>query len=259
MSIRRLRWFGLLAIAYTTSGSAGCSGSSCGKCSGPPPYGTRTVTPDEQTALGFSANEVKANLVGPWVGPLAWASDPAKVTAQPATGTTTATIAIRYAFDERSIIAHEPTDTYTDASASLLRMELPIHLVVTTADGALAEDHPAAIWAASPSQGTILDSFGATRGIPVQGSYTATAVDTARYLYTYNEFKVDLAPDTAIARLILFGGGTVKSADGSSDHKIADELPVAAFVGTAIAGKAEVDGGAGPVDGAVSPDGGVSL
>jgi hypothetical protein len=204
------------------------------------------VAPDEQTALGFSANEVKARLVGPWVGTLAWVADPAKVTAQPATGTTTVTIAARYAFDERTIIAHEPSVAYTDASASLLNMGLPLHLLVTTADGTLAEDHPATLWAASVSQATVLDTFGATRGTPVQGSYTATAVDGARYRDTYNEFKIELAPDTATGRLILFGLGSAKSSDGTSDIKIADELPVATFAGSAIADMAAVDGSVGP-------------
>ena len=256
MSIRRMRWFGFLALACAAAGSAGCCGSPC-RCAGPLPYGSRTVTPDEQTALGFSANDVKARLVGPWVGTLAWVADPSKVTAHPATGTTTATISLRYAFDERSIVAHEPSDPYTDASASFLYMELPIHLLVTTADGALAEDLSTAIRAASVSQGTLLYFFGAARGIPVQGSYTAIAVDTARYLETDNELKVDLAPETATGSLNLFGLGSAKSSDGSSDVKIADELPVATFAATATADVA--DGGAGPADKAVSPDSGVSL
>jgi len=252
-------WFGFLALACAAAGNAGCSGSSCGKCTGPQPYATRAVAADEQTALGFSANDVKARLVGPWVGTLAWLADPAKVTAQPAAGTTTVTIALRYAFDERSIIAYEPTEVYTDASASMLRMELPIHLLVTTADGALAEDHLTALKATGASQGTVLDIFGATRGTPLQGSYTATAVDAARYLGTENELNVDLVPDTATGSLILFGLGSAKSADGRSDVKIADELPVATFAATAIPGVAETDGGAGPADAAVSPDGGGSL
>ncbi len=218
------------------------------------PYDTRTVTPDEQTALGFSANDVKARLVGPWVGTLAWVADPATVTAHPAAGTTTVTIALRYAFDERSIMAYEPSAVYTDASASILHMELPIHLLVTTADGALAEDHLTAIRATGASQGTLLDLFGATRGTPVQGSYTATAVDAARYLGTENELKVELAPETATGGLILYGLGSAKSADGTSDIKIADELPVATFAAAAIADIAQVDSGAGPVDGAVSAD-----
>jgi hypothetical protein len=254
-----MQWFGVLALAFATAGSAGCSGSSCGKCGGPQPYATRVVAPDEQTALGFSANDVKAHLVGPWVGPLAWVADPAKVTAHPATGTTMATIALRYAFDERSIIAYEPTEVYTDASASVLHMELPVHLLVTTADGALAEDHLTAIRAASVLQGTLLDLFGASRGMPVQGSYTATAVDAPRYLGTEDELKVELAPGTASGRLILFGLGSAKSADGKSDIKIADELPVATFAGTAIAPTAAVDGGAGLANGADSPDSGAPL
>jgi hypothetical protein len=253
MSTRGMRWLGLLAVAGAIAASASCGGSSC-KCMDPAPYGPRTVAPDEPTALGFSADEVKARLAGPWVGPLAWVADPTQVTAQPATGETTVTIALRYAFDERSIIAVEPTDTYTDASASFLHLELPVHLLLTTADGALAEDLPTAIRATSVSQGSVLDLFGASRGTPVQGSYTATAVNAARYLATEDQLTVDLAPATATGRLILLGLGSEKSADGRSDTKIADELLVATFAATAVADTGQPDGGAGPVDGA-SPDG----
>jgi hypothetical protein len=253
MSTRGMRWLGLLAAAGAMGASASCGGSSC-KCAGPLAYGTRAVTPDEQTALGFSANEVKARLRGPWVGTLAWVADPTQVTAHPATGETSVTIALRYAFDERSVIAYEPTDAYTDASASLLHLELPVHLLVTTADGALAEDLPTAIWATSVSQGSVLDLFGASRGTPVQGSYTATAVNAARYLATEDQLTVDLAPATATGRLILLGLGSEKSADGKSDIRIADELLVATFAATAVADTGQPDGGTGLVDGAF-PDG----
>jgi hypothetical protein len=242
----RMRWFGLLALACIAGGNVGCSGSSCGKCTSPPPYSTRAVAPEEQTALGFSANQVKERFVGPWVGTLAWVADPAKVTAYPATGTTTMTVAVRYALDERSIQATEPTDVYTDASAALLGMDVPIHLLVATADGALSEDHLTALRTASLSQGTVRDSFGADNGTPVQGTYTATAVDTARYLGTPNELEIELSPDTATGRLILHGLGSAKSPDGRSDVKISDEFLVGTFAGTAITDTA--DGGAGPVD-----------
>jgi hypothetical protein len=238
MSIRR--WLGLVAVAGAIAGSAGCGGSAC-RCAGPSPYGTRTVAPDEQTGLGFSANEVKARLAGPWAGTLAWVAAPTKVTAHPATGTTPVTIALRYAFDERSTIVYEPSDAYTDAAASLLRMELPIHLLISTADGALAEDHLTILRATSVSQGSILDMFGVNRSSPVQGSYTATAVDVDRYLGVENQLNLDLAPDTATGRLILLGLGTAKSADGKSDTRIADELPVGTF--TAIADTSAADGG----------------
>jgi hypothetical protein len=44
--------------------------------------------------------------------------------------------------------------------------------------------------------------------------------------------KLELSPDTATGRLILFGLGNAKSADGKSDIKIADELPVATSAGS---------------------------
>ena len=250
MADRRMRWLGLLAVTFVMGVGANCGGSSC-KCGFSSPYGTRTVAPDETTALGFSANEVKAHLAGPWVGTLDWVANPAQVTAVPATGTTTVTVGVRYAFDERPITANEPSDTYTDASASLLHMQLPVHLLVTTADGALAEDHQTFIVATSVSEGTILDSFGDSRGIPVRGTYTATAVNAARYLRTDHELKIGLAPNTATGSLILLGMGSEKSADGRSDQKIWDELTVATFA-TVLVETGDADGGAGPADGGTS-------
>ena len=256
MTDRRMRWFGLLAVTFVVGVGASCSGSSC-KCMGPLPYATRTVAPDETTALGFSANEVKARLAGPWAGTLSWVADPAQVTALPATGTTTVTVALRYAFDERPITAYEPTDAYTDASVSMLRLELPVHLLVTTADGALAEDHLPLIAATSVSEGTILDLFGDSRGIPVRGTYTATAVNAARYLTTEHELKIALTPNAATGSLILVGMGSEKSADGRTDKKIWDELAVATFA-TVVVDMGDADGGTGPADGAASADGGTS-
>lgn len=224
----------------------GCSGSSCGLCAGPDPYATRVVTPEEQTALGFSANQVKERFAGPWVGTLTWVADPAQVTAHPATGTTTLTLAIRYAFDERSINATEPTKDYSDFYAKLLGMDVPLHLLVKTADGALAEDHLTSMRIASLEQGKVRDSFGPVIGTPVQGTYAATAVDAARYTATSNKLDIDLTPDTATGRLILNGLGSAKSKDGTSDVKISDELLVATFAG--IASTAPADGGADSVD-----------
>ena len=166
---------------------------------------------------------------GPWAGSLAWVADPAQVTALPATGTTTVTVALRYDFDALPITVYEPTDEYTDAAASLLRMELPVHLFVTTADGALAEDHQPLIVATSASEGTIIDAFGDSRGTPVQGTYSAIAVNAARYLATEHELKIELTRDAATGSLILVGMGSEKSADGQSDVKIWDELAVGTF------------------------------
>ncbi|MBN2574592.1 MAG: hypothetical protein JXP73_08490 [Deltaproteobacteria bacterium] len=135
-----MRWLGLAVAVWTAAGSAVC-GSTCG-CADQQPYDTRIVAPDEPTALGFSANEVEARLARPWAGTLDWGADAAQVTAHPVTGTTAVTIAVAYAFDERSVSVNEPSDTYTDASASLLGMEVPIRLLVATADGTLAEDGP---------------------------------------------------------------------------------------------------------------------
>jgi hypothetical protein len=257
MARRRIRWFGLLAVAFVMGVGAGCDGSSC-KCGVSSPYATRTVTPDETTALGFSANEVKARLAGPWVGSLAWVADPAQVTALPATGTTTVTLALRYAFDERPITVYEPSDEYTDASASLLRMELPVHLLVTTADGALAEDHLPLMVAISASEGTISELFGDGRGMPVRGTYTATAVNAARYLATEHELKIELTPNTATGSLILVGMGSEKSADGRSDVKIWDELTVATFTTVVVVDASDAGAGTSPADGAASVDGGTS-
>jgi hypothetical protein len=257
MCERRRRWFGLLAIGLVVGVGASCGGSSCG-CLGPSPYVARTVAPDETTGLGFSANEVKAHLAGPWVGILAWVADPALVTALPATGTTTVTVALRYAFDERPITVHEPSDAYTDASASLLYMELPVHLLLSTADGALAEDHQPLVVATSASEGTISETFGDSRGIPVLGTYTATAVNAARYLATEHELKIELTPNAATGSLMLLGMGTEKSADGRTDHRIWDELSVATFTAAAVVDTGDADGGTGPADGAVSVDGGAS-
>jgi hypothetical protein len=251
----RLRPLGALAVVATVAGGAGCGDSSC-KCAGPQPYSGRAVAPDAQTALGFSANDVKASLAGPWVGTLFWVSDPTTVIAQPASGTTEVTVAVRYAFDERSIIAQEPSATYTDASAALLRMELPVHLLVTTADGALTEDLPATVWATSATRATVRTSLGVGPDTAVRGTLAATAVNSTRYLGTQMQMAVELAPEIVTGRLILLGLGTAKSEDGKSDVKIADELPLATFTATVVPASGVPDGGVGPEDAAVTSDGG---
>jgi len=209
-------------------GSAGCGDPSC-KCAEPVLTDSpRMVAPDEPTALGFTANEVKARLAGPWTGPLSWSADPAKVTAHPATGTTAITLALRYAFQELPIFVHEPAAS-PDASGSLARMDLPVHLLITSADGALAEDHTTSVRATSLTRGSLLDIFPGNPGIPTQGSYTATVVDTARYTATQHRLMAELSPESATGVLVVVGLGSAKSPDGQSDVKIADELPVATF------------------------------
>jgi len=223
---------------------------------GPQPYSSRAVAPEEQTALGFSANDVKASLAGPWAGTLAWVSDPTTIITQPASGTSTVTVAVRYAFNEGSVIAQEPTETYTDASAALLRVELPVHLFVTTTDGALDEDLSTAVWATSTTRATVRTGMGFSPDTAVRGTLTATAVNTVRYLATQMQMAVELSPEGASGRLFLLGLGSAKSEDGKSDVKIADELPIATFTATVVADSGVPDGGVGPEDAAVTSDGG---
>ena len=259
MANRAAKWIGLLALACVGAAGVGCSGSSCGgKCAGPPPYDTRQVTPDEQTALGFSASDVRKQLGGPWTGTLAWIADPSTVTANPASGTTGVSIVLGDAFNERAAIIYEPSASYTDAAVSFLHMEVPVHLLLATVDGALDTDLLISMRATSATQASVLASLDAPG--TVGGTYAATAVDSARYLGVSSQLALDFVPAGATGTIVLVGYGTSKGTGaGGSDSKIEDKLPVATIAAALDAPDGGVrDSGAtadGSVDGSVDGPG----